>query len=82
MICVGEKVTKDNVWHCKRLESKRRGIDAKLAEANPEDFTPAMRTGVACAMNADPRKTYWGMPCNDLWCQKKMGIWMCEARRS
>ena len=56
----GQEETKDHVWHCERLKDKRHDIDEDLAEANPEDFTNAMRMGVACAMSADPRKTYWG----------------------
>lgn len=56
----GEKETKDHIWHCKKLEAKRRQVDVEIAEADPEYFTPAMRMGVACALNADPRRTYWG----------------------
>ena len=46
-------------------------LDQDLAEADPEDFTPAMRYGVACAMSADPRNTYWGYEDSSKWHYKK-----------
>ena len=59
-LCRKEKETSDHIWTCEKLESKRRELDLELAEADPEDLTPAIRRGVACAMNADPEKTFWG----------------------
>ena len=59
-LCKKTKETSDHVWHCDVLKNKRRELDVDLAEADPEDFTPAMRQGVACAMNADPTRTFWG----------------------
>ena len=56
---------------------KRKQVDERLAEADPEDFTPAMRVGVACAMNADIRKTYWGKACQEEWNQQKRKDYGC-----
>ena len=77
----GEKETKDHIWHCKRLNPKRREVDLELAEADPEDFTPAMRMGVACAMNADPRRTYWGKACNESWCKDTRRRYGCIEKQ-
>ena len=49
------------------LEAKRQELDPELAEADPYEFTPAMRQGVACAMNADPTRTDWGLECSEGW---------------
>ena len=73
----GCKETKDHIWHCNKLKSKRQQVDAEIADADPNDFTPAMRMGVACIMNADPRRTYWGMPCKDDWCKEKRRRYGC-----
>ena len=59
-LCEEAKETSGHIWCCSRLDEKRRDLDAEIAEADPEEFTPAMRHGVACAMNADPRRSYWG----------------------
>ena len=67
----GAKETKDHVWHCGRLKCKRKEIDEHLADADPDDFTPAMRMGVACAMSADIRKTFWGTSCDGNWSPQK-----------
>ena len=56
----GDKETKDHIWYCGKLKEQTTEIDPEIAEADPRDFTPAMRMGVACAMNADIRRTYWG----------------------
>ena len=71
------KETSDHVWHCEALKGKRRELDVDLAEAGPEEFTPAMRQGVACAMNADPTKTFWGMECKECWGDKKRWNYGC-----
>ena len=63
--------------HCERLKSKRHLIDKDLVEASPDDFTNAMRMGVVCALNADPRKTYWGKCCEQEWSNKKRRIYGC-----
>ena len=52
-------------------------LDKGLAEADPLDFTPAMRHGVACALNADPRRTYWGRKCDDGWDQPERWWYGC-----
>ena len=59
-LCKEVKETSDHIWYCRRLREKAKELDPELAEADPEDFTPAMRHGVACAMNADPRKNVLG----------------------
>jgi hypothetical protein len=73
----GEVETKDHVWHCDRLKGKRHAIDKDLAEADPQEFTNAMRMGVACALNADPRKTYWGKRCDTEWSKDKRRRYGC-----
>ena len=70
-LCMRMKETSDHIWYCPSLACKRKELDVGLSEANPEDFTPAMRQGVACAMNADPTRTYWGLECDDEWTRKK-----------
>ena len=62
---------------CKKLEAKRRQVDVEIAEADPEDFTPAMRMGGACALNVDPRRTYWGVACKEAWCKKNKWRYGC-----
>ena len=75
----GTKETSDHVWRCCKLKGKRRELDFELAEADPNDFTPAMRQGVACAMNADPTRTYWGKECNEEWDEKRKRTYGCAA---
>jgi len=75
----GETETNDHIWYCGMLAEKRGQLDEQLAEADPEDFTPAMRMGVACALNADPRRTYWGRACDDGWCQQKKRSYGCVS---
>ena len=37
--------TSDHIWTCEELARKRRELDVDLAEADPEDLTPAIRRG-------------------------------------
>jgi hypothetical protein len=76
-LCKEAKETSDHIWYCRRLKEKAKELDPELAEADPEDFTPAMRHGVACAMHADPRKTYWGYECKEEWHYKKKWMYGC-----
>ena len=77
-LCKEAKETSDHIWYCSRLDEKRRDLDAEIAEAGPEEFTPAMRHGVACAMNADPRRTYWGAECKEAWDKKNKWRYGCR----
>ena len=70
-LCKREKETTYHTWFCKRLTEKRHELDVEIAEVDPKDFTPAMRHGVACALNADPRRTCWGCECKEEWRYKK-----------
>ena len=36
-----------------------------------------MRHGVACALNADPRRTYWGGECKEEWPREKKWWYGC-----
>ena len=75
--CRKAKETSDHVWRCEKLSSKRRELDVELAEADPEDLTPAIRRGVACAMNADPTRTFWGTNVKEAWSEKEeVALWM------
>ena len=78
-LCGDTKETSDHVWHCRMLNGKRRELDVDLAEADPEEFTPAMRQGVACAMNADPTRTYWGLECGECRDDKKKRAYGCAV---
>ena len=66
-LCNLTKETSDHIWFCDALKGKRMELDSGLAEADPNDFTPAMRHGVACALNADQRRTCWGGECKGEW---------------
>ena len=77
-LCRKEKETSDHVWTCEKLESKRRELDIELAEANPEDLTPAIRRGVACAMSADPERTFWGTKVKEAWNAKRRWLYGCD----
>ena len=76
-LCKEVRETSDHIWYCSRLKEKRSELDAELAEVDPKEFTPAMRQGVACALNADPRRTYWGADCKDDWDEKKKWRYGC-----
>ena len=69
--------TSDHIWHCQVLKCKRRELDSDLAEADPSEFTAAMRQGVACAMNADPTRTFWGTECDETWSRSKKWQYGC-----
>ena len=60
-LCKAMRESSDHIWHCPALKSKARQLDVLLSEADPEDFTPAMRQGIACAMNADPNPLLLGV---------------------
>lgn len=77
-MCKEAKETSDHIWYCSRLDETRKELDAGIAEADPDEFTPAMRHGVACAMNADPRRTYWGSECKAGWGKRKHGRYGCR----
>ena len=64
-LCKSMKESSDHVWFCPALKGNARELDVDLAEANPEDFTPAMRHGIACALNANPTCTFWGYACKE-----------------
>ena len=66
-LCGEMRETTDHCWYCPALKGKARQLDVELAEANPGDFTPAMRQGVACALNADPTRTFWGYRPDETW---------------
>ena len=53
-----------------------------LAEADPLDFTPAMRHGIACALNADPTRTYWGYEVDEAWGASKGRLYGCTKLES
>ena len=77
-LCKEAKETSDHIWYCSRLEEKRKELDAEIAEADPEEYTPAMRHGVACAMDAGPRSTYWGAECKEAWGKRKKWRYGCR----
>ena len=77
-LCKEAKETSDHIWYCNRLEEKRRDRDEDIAETDPEKFTLAMRHGVACAMNAGPRKTYWGTESKEAWGKRKRRRYGCR----
>ena len=81
-LCMKMKETSDHLWHCESLSCKRRELDVELAEADPSDFTPAMRQGVACAMNADPTRTYWGLACEGSWTREKKRWYGCYQEKN
>ena len=41
-LCKEARETSDQIWHCCRLKEKGRELDAEIAEADPEYFTPAI----------------------------------------
>ena len=49
------------IWTCKALREQRCEVDRELAECIGEETLPkALLYGIAPAMAADYRKTYWG----------------------
>ena len=44
---------------------------------DPEDFTPAMRHGVAPIMNANVKKTFWGAECCNKWSKEQKRMMGC-----
>ena len=73
----GLKETSDHIWHCTALKCKARQLDVDLATADPYDFTPAMRQGIACALNADPTRTYWGEAPEEDWGANRTKLYDC-----
>ena len=65
-------------WFCESLTRKAGDVDEELANIDPMGLAPAVRHGVAPIMNANPTKTFWGVPCKEEWSkeQKKLlGCW-------
>ena len=50
-----------------------------LATADPDDFSPAMRQGVACALNADPTRTFWGDDLDEEWGTNRAKLYGCRT---
>ena len=66
-LCKTMREGTDHIWFCPKLQAKAKEIDADIAGLNPEVFPPALRKGVAVAMNANPRCTYWGGEPDRMW---------------
>ena len=69
-ICNAMRETTDHVWFCPALQQKAKEVDAELAAPDPCCFTPALRQGIAPAMNAAPTRTYWGYELRVAWDEK------------
>ena len=63
--------------HARGLGSHMALPRALVSEANPDGFTPAMHQGIACALNADPTRTYWGYSLQDTWTEEKAKLYGC-----
>ncbi len=48
------------MWECEKLANKRRELDVELAEADPDDLTPAIRKGGRKRDERGPRKNLLG----------------------
>ena len=59
-ILCGDEETFDHFWRCKTMEKHRFEADEQIAKIKVEELPPALRIGVAPALNADPMKTFWG----------------------
>ena len=78
-LCNCMKESSDHIWRCPALKSKAKQIDALLAEADPDEFTPAMRQGIACAMHCDPTNTFWGKGRSVDWDEARAKTYGCLA---
>ena len=56
----GEKEGPDHFWTCSALKEDREEADKELAELNPRHLHPACRHGIAPAMSAKLKSSYWG----------------------
>ena len=59
-LCKCMRESTDHIWFCPKLREKAFEIDTDVAGLNPEVFPPAVRKGVAPAMNANLTCSYWG----------------------
>ena len=60
-LCVEKTETTEHlIWTCSKLKAERQEADKFLAGIDVEILPPAVRYGIAPAMNADPRRMYWG----------------------
>ena len=60
--------THDHIkWECKFFASTRMSIDAELANVPHKCLPTCLKSGIAPAMKADGKKTFWGTDfCEDL----------------
>ena len=70
--CMEAVSTSDHVkWECKHVEATRKEIDAELASV-PHKFLPrCLKNGIAPAMKADGKNTFWGADFSDDICKNK-----------
>ncbi len=74
-ILCGEREDSDHFWRCKELKEEREEADKELAQLDPEVLHPAIRHGIAPAMSAKLKATYWGGEITgmDKCCMKLLG---------
>ncbi len=56
----GKKEGADHLWICEALKKEREDADNELATINPNHLHPACKHGIAPAMTAKLKSTYWG----------------------
>ena len=56
----GSKEEADHIWTCTSLKAHRRRVDEDIASLDPKKLPAAVKQGVAPAMKANPRNSFWG----------------------
>ena len=64
-ILCGRKEASDHMWHCEALRKERAEADNELASLDPHQVHPAIRHGVAPAMPARLKGSFWGTDLED-----------------
>ena len=59
-LCKIMKEEADHIWYCPALRAKAKEMGPVIASIDPDVFPPALRKGVAPAMHANPKGTFWG----------------------
>ena len=58
--------TSDHVkWECKDVDATRKEIDVELASVPHKSLPSCLENGIALAMTADGKKTFWGADFGD-----------------
>ena len=57
----GKREGSDHMWVCEALQKEREEADKELAALDPQHLHPAIRHGIAPAMSAKLKASYWGV---------------------